>query len=211
MKKTLKNKPFRAEPSRRRPKTTTFHAHSVLRIITIISFLANLLSPALAKAAMIDNLYGFTLNDSTTTANTTFSAFAGAIDSSDNVTETALSESPSAKIFKNLPIPNKVVSGLVTVYSSTPGQTDDSPFYTANGKHVYDGLIAVNGYPFGTKIKIPALYGDKIFTVDDRMNARYGNKNFDIWMDAPMSELRKLGARRTLVEIYLPATELAVK
>lgn len=109
--------------------------------------------------------------------------------------------------------PDRVVKGIITVYSSTPDQTDDSPFIAATGKYVHDGMIAANGLPFGTKIKIPALYGEKIFTVEDRMNARYGFGHFDIWMDAPRQELMKFGVKRLAVEIFYPNTakELAMK
>jgi 3D (Asp-Asp-Asp) domain-containing protein len=34
--------------------------------------------------------------------------------------------------------------------------------------------------PFGTKIKIPEIFGDKVFIVEDKMNPRYG-ENLDIW------------------------------
>jgi hypothetical protein len=51
-------------------------------------------------------------------------------------------------------------------------------------------------------VKIPALYGDKIFKVHDRMNKRYGCGKFDIWMDAPVKELFKLGIKRAEVEVY---------
>lgn len=68
----------------------------------------------------------------------------------------------------------------VTAYSSTPDQTDDSPFVTAWGTRVRDGIVATNFLPFGTKIKIPEAFGDKIFVVEDRMNKRYWQK-VDIW------------------------------
>ncbi len=68
----------------------------------------------------------------------------------------------------------------MTAYSSTPDQTDDSPFITARGTYVRDGIVAANFLPFGTKIKIPELFGDKIFVVEDRMNSRYWHK-VDIW------------------------------
>jgi len=68
----------------------------------------------------------------------------------------------------------------VTAYSSTYDQTDSSPFITANGTYVYDGVIAANFLPFGTKVKFPEYSGDKIYTVDDRMNSRYSYK-MDIW------------------------------
>ena len=68
----------------------------------------------------------------------------------------------------------------ITAYSSTEDQTDDSPFIAASGKRVHDGMIAANFLPFGAKVKIPELFGDKIFTVNDRMNRRF-NTRVDIW------------------------------
>lgn len=71
----------------------------------------------------------------------------------------------------------------VTAYTSVPEETDDTPFVTANNTLVGDGIIAANFLPFGTKVQIPAIFGDRIFTVTDRMHAR--KKNFvDIWMSA---------------------------
>ncbi len=98
--------------------------------------------------------------------------------------------------------PDKVMRAVITAYTSTPGQTDDSPFIAATGKRVYDGMIAANGLPFGTQIKIPSLYGDKIFTVDDRMNKRYGLGRMDIWLDTTRSEAMKFGVKRVEVEIF---------
>ena len=69
----------------------------------------------------------------------------------------------------------------VTAYSSSPDETDNTPFITASGKTVRDGVVATNVLPFGTKIKIPSLFGDKIFTVEDRMHRRMKNV-MDIWM-----------------------------
>jgi 3D (Asp-Asp-Asp) domain-containing protein len=69
----------------------------------------------------------------------------------------------------------------ITAYSSSQDETDYDPFYTANGIHVHDGVVASNLFPFGTKIEIPALFGDKVFTVDDRMAKRF-QKTIDIWM-----------------------------
>lgn len=69
----------------------------------------------------------------------------------------------------------------VTAYTSTPEETDDTPFITANNTEVQDGIIAANFLPFGTRISIPEIFGDKVFTVTDRMHAR--KRNFvDIWM-----------------------------
>jgi len=76
----------------------------------------------------------------------------------------------------------KTIKVVVSAYSSTPDQTDDTPFITANGGYVGDGVVANNMLPFGTKIRIPELYGDKVFTVTDRMNKRYDGNHLDIWM-----------------------------
>ena len=86
----------------------------------------------------------------------------------------------SSTTTKNLVQKIKEVLVPITAYSSTPDQTDDSPFISANGTYVYDGMVAANFLPFGTKIKIPEVFGDKIFTVEDRMNSRYWQK-VDVW------------------------------
>jgi 3D (Asp-Asp-Asp) domain-containing protein len=69
----------------------------------------------------------------------------------------------------------------VTAYSSTPEETDDTPFVTASNTETRDGVVAANFLPFGTKLQIPEHFGDKVFTVEDRMHRR--KTNFvDIWM-----------------------------
>jgi len=98
--------------------------------------------------------------------------------------------------------PNMVVNAVITAYTSTVDQTDDDPFVAASGKMVYDGMIAANWLPFGTKIKIPSLFGDKIFTVDDRMNERYGFGRMDIWLDADRQVAVNFGVKRVNVEVY---------
>lgn len=98
--------------------------------------------------------------------------------------------------------PRRTLNAVLTVYSSTPDQTDDTPFIAASGAYVYDGLIAVNWLPFGTKVKFPDLFGDKIFTVDDRMHPRFGYGRVDVWMDAPRPELMAFGLKRTKMQIF---------
>jgi len=92
----------------------------------------------------------------------------------------------------------KTIKTIVTAYSSTPDQTDDTPFITASGKHVANGVIAYNKLPFGTKVRIPELYGNKIFTVWDRMHQRM--KHFDIWF-ADTQEAKNFGAKITTIEV----------
>ena len=86
-----------------------------------------------------------------------------------------------------------------TAYSSTPEQTDRTPFITASGIHVREGVIAANFLPFGTVIKIPELFGDKAFIIEDRMNSRYW-LNIDIWF--PEKDLAKeFGVKVVKIEI----------
>ncbi len=93
----------------------------------------------------------------------------------------------------------KVKQVWVTAYTSVPEETDDTPFVTANNTIVKDGIIAANFLPFGTKVQIPAIFGDKVFTVTDRMHAR--KKNFvDIWMPAKNAAL-VFGIRRAEIVI----------
>lgn len=83
----------------------------------------------------------------------------------------------------------------VTAYTSTPEETDDTPFITAMGTTVRDGIIATNLLPFGTRVKIPRLFGNKVFTVEDRMHPR--KKNFvDVWMDSKQ-DAREFGIAYT--------------
>lgn len=88
----------------------------------------------------------------------------------------------------------------VTAYSSTPEQTDSTPFITASGQSVGDGVVANNLLPFGTKIRIPELYGDKIFEVQDRMHRRKGNNRLDIWFPS-YGEAITFGVKKTSIEI----------
>ena len=91
------------------------------------------------------------------------------------------SELPSLPAVPDKPVLKKMVV-RASAYSSTVDQCDGDPFTTASGTKVRDGIIAVNGLPFGTLVRIPSHYGDKIFVVEDRMNARWGNNRIDIWM-----------------------------
>ena len=87
----------------------------------------------------------------------------------------------------------------ITAYSSSEDETDDTPFITASGKTVVDGIIATNLFAFGTKARIPSLFGNKIFVIEDRMHHRFKNR-IDIWMTSK-EEALKFGKRLAEVEI----------
>jgi 3D (Asp-Asp-Asp) domain-containing protein len=79
-----------------------------------------------------------------------------------------------------VPIP-EILHLVITAYASVPDETSDHPFITASGNLVRDGIVATNLLPFGTKVMIPSLFGNKVFTVEDRMNRKF-NTRMDIWM-----------------------------
>lgn len=96
--------------------------------------------------------------------------------------------------------PVKRVNMILTAYSSTPEQTDDTPFITASGSRVRDGIIANNLLPFGTKVRIPQVFGDKIFEVEDRMNSRYDYNHLDVWFE-DTQDAKEFGAKISQIEI----------
>jgi 3D (Asp-Asp-Asp) domain-containing protein len=124
--------------------------------------------------------------------------------------DATLATTPTSR-FYSAPVCPRTIRGTITAYTSTPDQTDGNPFVTASGKRVHDGIIAANGLPFGTVIKIPSLFGDKRFVVQDRMNARYEFGHFDVWLETTRKEALKFGVKHVTVEIYYPDQQLAFK
>jgi len=99
----------------------------------------------------------------------------------------------------NTPIVTESRLVIVTAYSSTPDQTDSTPFITASGSHVRDGIVACNFLRFGTHVRFPDIYGDKIFVVEDRM-ALKNNHKIDIWFNTRW-EAMQFGVRQLKVEV----------
>jgi len=117
-----------------------------------------------------------------------------------NNPETTVSEKPNITalavvVSKPKPVTKRWV--IVTAYSSTVDQTDSTPFITASGTHVHDGTIAANFLKFGTKVRFPSLYGDKIFIVEDRMKS---NVKADIWFPT-RQEAKNFGVKWLEMEI----------
>lgn len=92
-----------------------------------------------------------------------------------------------------------------SAYSSTRDQTDGSPFTTAWQTPVRDGIVATNFLPKGSMVKFPDLYGDKIFIVEDRMNARYFYRA-DIWMPT-REEAIEFGMKYLHIQVLAPRVD----
>lgn len=106
--------------------------------------------------------------------------------------------------------PTRTILAVMTAYSSEVAQTDATPCIPADWKYNlcehYEkygerNTIAANFLPMGTKVRFPDLYGDKLFVVRDRMNARYGMGRGDIWMPTK-AEAVQFGVKKVTMEIY---------
>lgn len=98
-----------------------------------------------------------------------------------------------------IPTPKAVeeLKAEVTAYSSTPDQTDSTPFITASGSRVRKGIVACpRRLEFGTKVEIQG----KMYTCEDRMAIKYDG-NFDIWMPT-RSQALQFGRQILQVKIY---------
>ncbi|MEK7123074.1 MAG: hypothetical protein AAB855_04435 [Patescibacteria group bacterium] len=117
-------------------------------------------------------------------------------------------EKPGARLLglskKQTPAPRNMRM-VITAYSSTPDQTDNTPCITANGYNVCtanaENVIAANFLPFGARVQIPELFGDRVFTVQDRMNARHSQR-VDIWMTS-RHKAKQFGVKRAEI-VVLP-------
>lgn len=98
---------------------------------------------------------------------------------------------------------SKIMKLYVTAYTSTRAETDATPCIAASGydlcKHDVENVVACNFLPFGTKIKFPDIYPDRVFTVVDRMHERY-NSRIDIWMNDRQAA-KQFGVKYLKVEI----------
>jgi 3D (Asp-Asp-Asp) domain-containing protein len=111
------------------------------------------------------------------------------------------------------PFPRRLFSFPVTVtgYSSTPDQTDTTPFITASNTRVRRGIVAMSrdllreftpGAPFSYGDKVE-LEGVGVFTVEDTMNPRF-DKRIDIWFSS-RAAARQWGCRGKVLSLLSPA------
>lgn len=84
------------------------------------------------------------------------------------------------KILPKQSIVIRTFTAKITSYNSEPSQTDSSPFITADGTRVKFGVVAANCLKFGTKLRIPKIFGNKVFVVHDR--GSFGCSLIDVWM-----------------------------
>jgi 3D (Asp-Asp-Asp) domain-containing protein len=91
----------------------------------------------------------------------------------------------------------------ITAYNSLASQCDSTPCYAASGfnlcKNNTEDVIAANWLPFGAKVRIPSLFGDRVFTVEDRMNRRFPDY-VDVWMKDRGDAIR-FGTMDAMVEV----------
>jgi len=125
--------------------------------------------------------------------------------------------------------PVRTMTVYATSYSSDPNQTDSTPCIDASGIDICErakqlgeaDTIAANFLPKGTKVRFPEMYGNKVFTVTDRMNSRYNYANIgyyridfysavigedgEIDMDASRQAARNFGFKKAIAMDVLGA------
>jgi 3D (Asp-Asp-Asp) domain-containing protein len=94
----------------------------------------------------------------------------------------------------------RTIKVIITGYSSSVWETDDTPYLTAACTMTRKGVVANNMLAFGTKIRIPELYGSQIFVVEDRMRWDRSNYQIDIWFPTHQ-EAKEFGAKITYIEV----------
>ncbi len=157
-------------------------------LVLLVVIGSYVLSPTIANADMA--LEQFRFDDET---------IAMIIASMKNETEPygRLPQSPDASPRRTYQIP-------VTAYTSEVGQTDDAPCVTASGLDVcerdVENVVAANFLPLGTRVRMPELYGERVFYVEDRMNERYYYK-MDVWMKQK-SDAKQFGVQYTIIEVF---------
>lgn len=93
----------------------------------------------------------------------------------------------------------RTIKILVTAYSSSPDETDSTPLITASGNYVRPGIVAANFLAFGTKIRLPKIFGNQVFVVEDRLHQDY-NDRIDVWFSTKEGAL-KFGFKISEMEI----------
>lgn len=166
---------------------------SVIRLILAVIFIS--VAPSQASAALIhlDEVNSCFKNSNTASTYTDqiIDKIEGSLVSINGVTLVSASQPVISVV--------KVYETYVTAYSSSVDETDNTPFLTASGELVRDGIVAANFLPFGTKIRIPEVFGNKIFVVKDRMAKKHADK-IDVWLES--KELAKtFGKKKLIVEV----------
>lgn len=92
------------------------------------------------------------------------------------------------------------INVIVTGYSSSVIETDSTPFITASGIRVREGIVANNYLPFGTLVRLPEIFGDTVFEVQDRMSWQKDNFHIDVWFPTREQAL-KFGTKFTVLEV----------
>lgn len=178
------------------------------KILLLTVLLAIFVSIPLATKADLFDWLGSRDNDLNSNERTwSFDMLYSNLQSRTSLAGPSISQNSSMLAISSLSTPQKqktksdprIFTVTATGYSSSIDQTDSTPFITASNTFVRDGIIAANFLPIGTRIRIPALYGNKQFIVEDRMNSRYWY-NIDLWF-ASRDAAMHFGKKQVVIEI----------
>lgn len=163
------------------------------------------------------SVQAISMSEATTTVSSFFNSFFPEVKAKDANTFPVATDRPI----------KKTVKVRLSFYSSDPNQTDSTPCIPADGSDLclmaQDGLtdaIAANFLPLGTSVRFKEMiidgvtFPEKIFTVRDRMNARYnGTRYVDVYVAvlgedgkvdtaASRARAKELGVKYAEMEVF---------
>ena len=98
------------------------------------------------------------------------------------------------------PVSDRIIRE-VTMYTSRPEETDETPCISADGTNICEvdyNVCATNAFPIGTRLYVDKL-GECI--VKDRMNKRYGKNSIDWYVKDDLVRALKFGRQKLLVTV----------
>ncbi|MBI2514698.1 3D domain-containing protein [Candidatus Wolfebacteria bacterium] len=164
--------------------------HAVILLLFFITAL-NLGEPAVTKGLKIDNAY---------LANPASGLISRPLITQGYLLNRGYVSRPDLKTQNRPSNSRTLLKTVVTAYTSSPEETDETPFITASGNYAQFGVAAANFLPLGTQIRLPKLFGEQIFVVEDRLNSRYNNR-VDIWLPAK-NDAQNFGVKVSEIEIF---------
>lgn len=94
--------------------------------------------------------------------------------------------------------PEATTTAVITAYTSSEDETDDTPMVNAAGTEPGPGSVACPvRLPLGTKVRI----GTTVYTCDDRMGRKHQQvEHYDIWVPTK-AEAFRIGRQRLAIAV----------
>ena len=95
------------------------------------------------------------------------------------------------------PFPRYQVLASISAYTPREEECDSTPFITASGERVRNGIVANNCLPFYSIVEIEGIR----YVVLDRMNQKYDCEHYDIFI-WDLEQAIEFGRQTLIVNVY---------